>query len=207
MLKEKLRSTRSDKKRDVRPTIPVTLKECIYRISYITNTPVKDVCVDICEAGVVSKKVMEHMSVYFRRQIWLDQTLYRGDLANASIKSEIPAGQKERITMRFSQRSFENIRTLGYALDVTPTTAVALLLDASVKNSDFINEYVRIFLSKHVDEGRMRELKQVMTFVNKNNPYEEQISWSAITSFIVDEMKTGTSNLSQSINGWLDKLK
>lgn len=125
MLKEKLRSTRSDKKRDVRPTIPVTLKECIYRISYITNTPVKDVCVDICEAGVVSKKVMEHMSVYFRRQIWLDQTLYRGDLANASIKSEIPAGQKERITMRFSQRSFENIRTLGYALDVTPTTAVA----------------------------------------------------------------------------------
>ncbi|MBK5446689.1 MULTISPECIES: hypothetical protein [unclassified Peribacillus] len=207
MLKEKLRSTRSDKKRDVRPTIPVTLKECIYRISYITNTPVKDVCVDICEAGVVSKKVMEHMSVYFRRQIWLDQTLYRGDLANASIKSEIPAGQKERITMRFSQRSFENIRTLGYALDVTPTTAVALLLDASVKNSDFINEYVRIFLSKHVDEGRMRELKQVMTFINKNNPYEEQISWSTITSFIVDEMKIGTSNLSQSINGWLDKLK
>lgn len=113
------RATRSDKKRDVRPTIPITLKECIYRISYITNSPVKDVCVDIYKAGVVSRKVVDHLSVFFRRQIWLDQTLYRGSLANPSIKEQIPGGPKERITMRFSQQSFENIRALGYALDVT----------------------------------------------------------------------------------------
>lgn len=75
-----------------------------------------------------------------------------------------------------------------------------------VKNTDFINEYVRQYLSKHVDDGRMRELKQVMKFINTHNPYEEEISWSALLSYIFDETKTGANSLSQSINGWLDKL-
>ncbi|MDA6082696.1 hypothetical protein OSJ97_24410, partial [Escherichia coli] len=59
------RKTRSDKKRDVKPTISIDLKNCIYRLSYITNTPVKDVIETICEKGLQSRKVMEYLSEYF----------------------------------------------------------------------------------------------------------------------------------------------
>ncbi|WP_237712869.1 hypothetical protein [Bacillus methanolicus] len=78
-------------------------------------------------------------------------------------------------------------------------------MDASIRNSDFINEYVRDYLKQHLDDGRMRELKKVMKFINTNNPYEEEISWSALLSFLFDELKIGASNISESIQDWLDK--
>ncbi|AIE58946.1 hypothetical protein [Bacillus methanolicus] len=86
MKKEKERRTRSDKKRDVKPTITIQLKECIYRISYITNTPVKDVAETICEAGLVSRKVMDYLSQHFRRPVRLKNTLYMGDLDRPSLR-------------------------------------------------------------------------------------------------------------------------
>ncbi|MCJ7992628.1 hypothetical protein MUB15_31250, partial [Priestia sp. OVS21] len=66
-VEEKQRKVRCDKKRDVKPTIPIHLKECIYRLSYITNTPVKDVTESICISGLKSPKVMDYLSHYFRR--------------------------------------------------------------------------------------------------------------------------------------------
>lgn len=51
----------------------------------------------------------------------------------------------------------------------------------------------------------MRELKKVMKFINTNNPYEEEISWSALLSSLFDELKIGASNISESIQDWLDK--
>ncbi|MCM3176307.1 hypothetical protein [Cytobacillus horneckiae] len=56
MIEEKKRKTRSDKKKDIKPTINIKLHECINRLSYITNTPVKDVGVHICMAELESKK-------------------------------------------------------------------------------------------------------------------------------------------------------
>ncbi|MDE3841103.1 hypothetical protein C0966_17740 (plasmid) [Bacillus methanolicus] len=205
MKKEKERRTRSDKKRDVKPTITIQLKECIYRLSYITNTPVKDVAETICEAGLVSRKVMDYLSQHFRRPVRLKNTLYMGDLDRPSLQKRASAGQSERITIRLPQGTYENLTALAYALDVTPSRATALLLDASVRNSDFINEYVRDYLKQHLDDGRMRELKKVMKFINTNNPYEEEISWSALLSFLFDELKIGASNVSESIQDWLDK--
>ncbi|AIE61761.1 hypothetical protein [Bacillus methanolicus] len=205
MKKEKERRTRSDKKRDVKPTITIQLKECIYRLSYITNTPVKDVAETICEAGLVSRKVMDYLSQHFRRPVRLKNTLYMGDLDRSSLQKRSSAGQCERITIRLPQGTYENLTALAYALDVTPSRATALLLDASIRNSDFINEYVRDYLKQHLDDGRMRELKKVMKFINTNNPYEEEISWSALLSFLFDELKIGASNISESIQDWLDK--
>ncbi|WP_245579618.1 hypothetical protein [Alteribacter aurantiacus] len=85
---EKTRKVRSDKKRDVKPTIPFQLRECIYRLSYITNRPVKDVAEAICLYGLASKKVMEHLSKNFRRDFMGESTLYVGDLENLSLQGQ-----------------------------------------------------------------------------------------------------------------------
>lgn len=207
MLKEKGRRTRSDKKRDIKPTLNIQLKECIYRLSYITNTPVKDVAEEICIAGLGSRKVIEHLSQNFRRPIRLKNTLYMGDPERLSLQKRAAAGPSERITIRFEQSTYENINALAYALDVTPSRATAILLDASVRNSNFINEYARDYLKQHLDEGRMKELKAVLKFINTNNPYEEEISWVGLLSFLFDEIKIGASQISESVQGWLEKWK
>jgi hypothetical protein len=207
MIKAEGRRTRSDKKRDVKPTISIHLKECIYRLSYITNTPVKDVGETICEAGLFSRKVLDHLSQHFRRPVRLKNTLFMGDLERPSFQKKDKEGPCERVTIRFRQSTYENISALAYALDVTPSKATALLLDVSIRNSDFINEYVRDYLKQHLDDGRMKELKKVMKFINIHNPYEEEISWSTLLSYLFDEMKMSASTLSGTVQLWLQRYK
>ncbi|MDV2888137.1 hypothetical protein RYX45_23525, partial [Alkalihalophilus pseudofirmus] len=74
----KIRKTRSDKKRDVKPTVSSNLRDCIYRLSYITQTPVKDVVEILCEKGLKSRKVVEYLSQYFRRDFQFINTLFIG---------------------------------------------------------------------------------------------------------------------------------
>lgn len=204
---EKKRRPRSDKKRDIKPTIPVPLKECIERLSYITNTPVKDVSVAICESGLKSKKVIEFLSEGFRRDYRFNQIFFLGDLSKHSLQKEKIAGLKERITLRFTSSTYEKINALAYALDVTPSKATALLLDASIRNTNYVNDFVKHHLENQLDPGRMKELKEVLKFVNKNNPYNEEVSLAALISHLVDELKTGADHLGSTLQSWMNKLK
>jgi hypothetical protein len=203
----KTRKVRSDKKRDVKPTISSNLKDCIYRLSYITNTPVKDVAEVLCEKGLQSRKVMDYLSTYFRRDLQFLNTVYMGDWGRESLQRKVQSGKNERITIRFSQASYENIYSLSCALDVTPSKATALLLDASIRNTNLLNAYVKSYLNYHIDEVRMKELKQVLKYINKNNPYNEEISWFALLAIIFEDIKESTGNVKDVIHNWMDKYK
>lgn len=203
----KERKTRSDKKRDVKPTISVDLKNCVYQLSYITNTPVKDVVEIICEKGLQSRRVLEYLSKNFRREFQFMNTIYMGDLGRESLQRKYQSGKNERITTRFTQDTFEIIKKLSDALDVTPSKATALLLDASVRNTNLLNNFVKAYLYNHIDDNRMKELKLVLKYINKNNPYNEEISWLTLLSIIFEEIKESTGSVKQTIHNWLDKYK
>ncbi|MCY9311710.1 hypothetical protein MOF23_22520 [Bacillus inaquosorum] len=203
----KNRKTRSDKKKDVKPTVSVNLKRCIERLSFITGIPIKDVVEIICEKGLRSKSVIDHLSEHFRRDFQYRNTLYLGDLEKESLQRKRQSGRTERITTRFTQLTYENICTLAYALDVTPTKATGILLDASVRNTNILNAFVKSYLHTQLDQNRMKELKQILKFINQNNPYQEEISWFALVSKIFDDIKASTHNVKIAINHWMDKQK
>ena len=209
-VKEKKRKVRSDKKRDVKPTIPVNLKECIYRLSYITNMPVKDIVESICDSGIRSRKVIDHLSQHFKRNLKFSNTLYIGDISRTPLHRLALPGKKERITTRLKdgdEETYDKIKQLAYALDCTPTTATALLLEVSIKNTDYVNEQIKSHLQGQLEPGRIKELKAVLNYINKNNPYDEEISLSAIIFYLLDELKIGATNINHSIQAWLDKVK
>lgn len=201
----KNRKVRSDKKRDVKPTISEQLRETVYRISYITNIPVKDIAETICNHGITSRKVMDNLSANFRRTVRLRNTLYMGVLERPSLQRKRFTGRTERISIRFQQDDYENITTLAFALDVTPSRATALLLDASIRDSDFINYYIRDYLKTQLNDHRMTELKKVLKYINKNNPYEEEISWGLLLAYIYDEVREAGVTLSDSITSFINK--
>lgn len=208
MVKEKgRRKVRSDKKREVQPTIPIELKDTIYRLSYITNSPVKDVAERICVDGIISRKVLDGLSQHFRRSIRFENTQYLGYPSRPSLQRKSPAGLNERIGIRFKQHTYENISSLAFALDCTPSRATALLLEASIHNSEFINEYFQERLQDQLDERRMAELKKVLEYINANNPYDEKISWGLLLSYLYEEMKEGASTVSESITTFVSKWK
>lgn len=201
------RKIRSDKKVDCQPTISIELKDVIYRISYVIDTPVKDICEAICIDGMRSRKVLSELSQHFRRTVRLGNTMYMGDINRPSSQRLYPVGKRERIGIRFMAHDFENISSLAFALGVTPSRATALLLDASIRNSDFINTYFERYLTRELDANRMKELKEVIRFLNKNNPYTERISWLALLSFLYTEIRGSASTLNETIAEYIEKWR
>jgi hypothetical protein len=207
MIKEKTRKVRSDKKKDVKPTLPVDLKECIYRIAYITGTPVKDLSVVLCEKGFLDYDVMNYLSEGFRRTVRLKSTLYMGDLSRPSLRSRLLPGQTGKITIRFDQLSYENLCTLSYALDVTPSRATALLLTATIHHSNIVNNYVIELIKGQVDELRMKELRKVLNYLNANNSNEAEVTWISFLSHLYDEVKNGETTISDSVHEFLKRWR
>lgn len=201
------RKTRSDKRKDVKPTISVGLRDCIYRLSYITNKPVKDIAETICIKGLESRKVAEYLSDYFRRDYHFLNTIYCGVLERESLQNKYQSGKNVRITIRFTQKAYDDICLLAHALDVTPSKATAILLHASISNSNLLNAIVKRYLHDHIDQNRMRELKQVLKYINKNSPYDEEISWFSLISMIVEELKDNSNNIKDIVHSWLDRYK
>lgn len=202
-VEEKKRRNRSDKKRDVKPTVPIALKECIERLSYITRLPVKDISEEICEYGLYNKKVMEYLAENFRRSYRFNRTVFMGSLERPSMQKETIKGFKDRITVRFKQTTYEDINRLAYALDVTPTRATAILLNATIRNSEFINTFLEKNIVNKLDPNRQKELKSVLRFINRNNPYDKEITVSALIAYYFDEIKTGLI----SFQDFVEKLK
>lgn len=197
------RKVRSDKKRDVQPTVSKELKDCIYRLSYITDKPVKDIAEQICISGFRRKSVISSLSQNFRREIRVDNTLYLGDVERPTVRKRTRPGHSERITIRFKSDMYERLSVLAYALDCSVARATGLLLDASVREVDFINSFVKGYLTEHVDEKRMEELKKVLRYINSNNPYAEEVSWFVFISYLMSEVKVHAEKVQDTVTNFV----
>ena len=197
------RKVRSDRKRDIKPTVSIELRECIYRLAYITDTPVKDVVEDVCINGIRQKQVISYLSRNFRRTVRIDNTLFLGDMERVSVKKRSVRGQNERISTRVDSDTYEVINTLAYALDCSVSRACSLLLDASIRDVEFLNEFVQNYLSIHVDDKRMKELKKVFRYINQNNPYSKEITWPSFLSYLIDEVKVSAEKVKDTVSGFV----
>lgn len=206
MKREEGRKVRSDKKRDVKPVIKIELKDAIYRLSYITHTPVKDVAESMIDYGSKSKGVIDELSLSFRRVVRTNNTLYRGSMDNPRVNKR-DVGYCERITVKLPQQLYETIYALAYALDVSPSRVCALLLDACMRDFRFINAYVTRYLSRKMTDQQLEELKLILQYVNEDA--EEKMSIATLLSIIVDEVSAPVSRIKDAVsefivNNWRD---
>ena len=200
----RVRKTRSDKKRDISPTVSIELRECIYRLSFITSTPVKDVAEAICINGLTTPKVVEYMAQYFKRDIRFAQTIYMKNPNCLPIQKRSLVGQTARISIRFKSDTHDTISALAYAMDCTVSRACAVLLDASVRDGDFKRVRTQI-LEANIDDSRMKELRKVLRYINADNPYGEEYTWVNLLSLMVDEMRTATAKVADAATDFVFK--
>ncbi|MDM5196485.1 hypothetical protein QUF79_00005 [Fictibacillus enclensis] len=204
----KTRKVRCDKKRDVKPTIPLEMYHCISRPSYVTNRPIKDVAEDLCNYRLSSKAVIEKLSLYFRRDYLVSEHIfYLGDLTRQTHRIVKRGGIKKRVTIRFQQTMHDNLADLAYALDLTVSSATMVLLEMSIKQTDIVKTYIESFVHQRLDPERIKQLKEVLKFINKNNPCNEEVTLAQLISFLMEEFKDRTIHLKHMVDEWLQQVK
>lgn len=203
--KERVRKVqRSDKKREVKPVIKLELKDAIYRLSYITYTPVKDVCERLCIYVINDHHTIEKLSGYFKREVRLGNTLYFGNLSNKTV-SKRDKGETERVTVRFKQGVYDSIAVLSYALDCTPSRTVAILLTIAMKNISYVDRYIKEYLEGQLNETQMRELQGILKYVNHTS--DKQHSWMSVLGAILDEVSAPVTRVKEAVNEFLAGIK
>lgn len=183
-MKDQKRKVRSDKKHDIKPFVNLELKDSIYRLSHITSEPVKDVCeILILNSLYGNRTIVENLSQYFKRNIYLRNSYYNGDLSNEDLYS-VSEGEKDRISLRVKREEYENISALAYALDCSISKATAALLYESITDTKFIEEHLEKFVDT-LDKSRKKELKQLLKYINGET--NEQYTLTDLLALLIDE--------------------
>lgn len=203
------RKVREDKKIDVRPTISIKLYHTIDRVSYITRMPVKDVGEHLCKIGIDKSNVIDYISEFFHRSYWHRSTFYKGDLDNkVFLGAKAIKGPKKRITTRFHQSFHERLYHLAYALDTSVSSATGFLLYAACKDVEIVNELVEESMEQYLDETRIKELKEVVRYINKDNPYREEVSFMHLISYLMEEVrKNAEDTFKKTVDHFLESRK
>ena len=183
-MREGQRRVRSDKKKEVKATISIGLKDAIYRLSYITNTPVKDVCEFLVMEAMLERTVLENLSIYFIHPLKFEDTVFRGHLDNEPVDKRIRGERTGKVTITFTSHTYEDIYRLSYALAVSPSRTVALLLEQAILNIDIVNEYIKQHLKKQLSDYELGELKQLLRHINRNG--STHYSWASFLAHIQD---------------------
>ena len=160
------RKTRSDKKKDVKPTLGIELKDAIYRLSYIVKAPVKDVVEWLVLETMSNQKAIVKLVGYFKRDYMIDNTLYVGNY-NRDQYPKLIAGPTEKITTRFTQRDYALIYDLAYALELSPSRVVAVLIDLAMSDIPTINKCLKTFTRHEFSDNDMKEFNKLNKYVRK----------------------------------------
>mgnify|MGYP003549753024 FL=1 len=180
------RKVRSDAKKDVKSTLPIELKDAIYRLAFLTNTPVMHVAELLFVHSIRNAEIVDRIATQFQREVLLNGKLYRGSLSNPAVSKQKYDGQTDRIHFRLSRESYEILAVFAYALACSHSKACAVLLEECIHESDFISNYVEQHLEDNLSKDYMNELREFMRYVNKG---EEIHSWASLLSYIKDEVK------------------
>lgn len=197
----KSRLVRSDKKRDVKPTISLDLKDVLYRLSYITFSPVKDVCQEMAMLVLHDRYAIERLSKYFKRDLIIGNTMFVGNIANETIEKR-PKIRGERVTIRFTQKEFESIALLSHALDCSASRTVAILLDMSTQYIKYVNAFIKRYLTEELNDTQMRELQAVLRYVNKVG--ESYFSWASLLEAVISEVGGPVTRIKEAVSEFID---
>lgn len=203
-----LRKIRSDKKRDVKPTISITLYEVIHQLSYITNLPMKDIAETICIFGLNSIEVIESFEGKFKRNYRFNEnTIFIGNPDLQQNRIYRKKGQTKRLTIRFTQQIHDQIAMLSFSLDMTVSSTTALLLQASIFNTNILNEFLKRYIHHSLNSHRKKQLMAVLNYLHQQDPDpENKINLFELFTALYDLVFEKGKNTKEQLEKWLDKV-
>lgn len=174
MKEGKGRKVRSDKKRDVKPTISTFVKESLYYYAYLVGLPVKDAAYLLIKKGLRDDVVLQQFRHLFISNFHIENRLYIANREDGPVKVNY-RGTNGKVTIKFTNETYEELRKLAFAIGLTPTTTAALMLRKTLFTPEFMEEHIKQFRKIH-DSFRMGEIERFVMSLPKTIPKENNSS-------------------------------
>lgn len=125
------------KHKEVQPFIKMRSKNVIYKMSYVTNRSVKQICRDLCLHALKNKgELAEELSPYIKWSIRIEKNVYFPN--NEPIGYYPLSGNNlERVNVKIDLTSFEFVRALAFSLAWSPAKLIAYCIERSMSDFDF----------------------------------------------------------------------
>ena len=148
---------RNDKKVDVKATLSVTFKKQLYFFAELCNEPVKEIAERFCILGLVEPSVIDEICKWLRRDYRYGTAIAIGHMERPKLKVK-SKGETGKVSMRFNQKAYDKLAKLAYALDITPSSAAAVLIRVASKDTVFMEKF--IYDLDRVDEEQREMVKE-----------------------------------------------
>lgn len=189
-----------EEKRDVKPFIASDVKDTIYKLSFVTNYSVKKITEDLCK-NAIRKGIGKELSVYFKREVKLGGVVYEKN--KKPEKFVVKSENTERISMLVNSRIYEYANTIAFGIGCSISKVIGYFVESSMNDYEFLDHYIKDYLSKKVDNNRADFLQQILTRVNKHN--EENHNITSLLLYIVDEYKKPDESVEVSLRDFVSK--
>lgn len=114
----------------------------------------------------------------------MNGTIFRGS-DFAEMPQEFINESNDRVSFRFQQSEYENIKLLSRLMDVTPSRATALLVNYAIRHHDVINTLFESYNRRHSpNDDVIDNIKRFTKYIKKDNPYVESRWGDAIMRVI-----------------------
>ena len=162
------RKQRVDKKVEIKPTLSLDFKKQLYAFAELCGEPVKEIAERLCVKGMFADEIITDIRGWFRRDYKYSTAIGRnfnkiafGDEERPKLKITLQ-GDTSKITMRLYKEEADQLSQLAFALDLTVSSTVSVLLRMTTKNDEFMNKFV-----DGMRELDNKQIKEVKRFVNR----------------------------------------
>lgn len=164
---------RTDKKRDVKPTISNYVKDNLYDFAFLTDQPVKDAGLILIEEGLRQDRILCEFQPLMITNFVMDNHFYFGDANRQPTKIRY-RGPTGKVTIKFPNDIYDELRRLAFAIGLTPTSTAAILIHKTLYNRDFMDEHKYQYL-KRIGPSRFAELERFIIEIRRTIPNKKTI--------------------------------
>ena len=178
------RKIRSDKKKQIRPSLDLEICESIFRLSTITKRPIKDICELLLINALKSDQILVSLSQYLKRDIQVRNGLYKGHIHAEPLYDVYTDSRRNRVSFTIRMETYDMLYTLSYCFGVSVSKMAAVLIFESLIDIDFIESFLEEYLDS-LNDSRKAELKKLLKYIQSQT--SEKFTLGDLLVYLIDQ--------------------
>lgn len=178
----------------VKPYISVEQKGTISELSFLTGLPIKVICDDLMEHAVDSNYAF-FLTQHFKRGVIINKVQFPAK--NDPVPFPENKGELTRITLRINNKIHEYANSLYYATDISVPKILASMINYSLNDNKFFNEYVSNHLTNKVSDEHKKMLQSVLGSLNEGTERDQNMG--TLIFYIMENKKDIDEGLGEAV--------